>query len=329
MSKRLRLIVGLGTLGALVYFAASGPEYLHALTNLSWQVLAVTYVVVTVGRIVMAWKWNLLLAIPTQALPLGRAIQIYCSSQVYGLALPATVGGDAVRIGFTAMEGRPATAVTASVVMERMLGVLVTLLVGILAMLSAGFHAGREPAEGVALGIVAVLLAATTFAALASVNQRLFHLLHDRMLGRFAANRVAGMVRRLHDAYLMFRGRPRVLLTFSAATGLEVLLHGLLLYLLIVGLGSRVDFDFLLAALIAASLLGRLPISVAGLGVFEAGFVYVLALAGVPPETSLLTAILSRIVQLAVWLPWWAAYLASRPEAARIRERVAGPTDKG
>lgn len=318
-------MVGFGTLGMLAYFGASGPEYRQALANLSWPILAATYLVVTASRLVMSWKWNLLLAIPTHAISLIRAIQIYCSSQVYGLALPATVGGDAVRIAFTANESRPVTAVIASVVMERMLGMLVTLLVGVLAMLSAGFHTAKDPAHGVALALVASLLLVGLVGALASVNQGLFHLLHDRLLGRVAGRRITGLARRLHDAYLTYRCAPRVLLVFCAATALEVLLFGLLLYLLVRGLGAHVDFDFLLAALIAASLLGRLPISVAGLGVFEAGFVYVLSLTGVPVETALLTSILSRIVQLLVWLPWWAMYLLRRPEAAQVPGQLQTP----
>jgi glycosyltransferase 2 family protein len=251
-------------------------------------------------------------------------MQIYCTSQLYGLMLPATLGADALRVVLAAAEDRPSAQVTASVIMERVLGVVVTLVTCLTAMLAAGFHTRGEPALFTSVIILGAATVIMVLAALASMNQRLFPQIHQRLLGRFAAHRVVRILRQLHEGYLTYARRPALLALFMIWTVVEILLGALFLSILLYALGVQVSFLFVVAAFNAAALLARIPISIAGLGVFEAGFVYLLSIEGVATEAALLAALLSRLLQLAAWLPWWAGYLVARPDASRIREEHAG-----
>jgi uncharacterized membrane protein YbhN (UPF0104 family) len=56
-------------------------------------------------------------------------------------------------------------------------------------------------------------------------------------------------------------------------------------------------------------LISLLPITIAGLGVREAGFVYFLGLGGMPPEVALPLALIQRLFTIVATLPgaWWYA----------------------
>jgi glycosyltransferase 2 family protein len=72
----------------------------------------------------------------------------------------------------------------------------------------------------------------------------------------------------------------------------------------------------LLAAVPLAILISRLPISIDGLGVYEAIFIGVMALGGMRPDDSLALSVAARVLQIVVWLPWW-LMLVARTGAVR------------
>ena len=107
----------------------------------------------TLDRLLMAWKWWLLVRSRDASLGLWAAVRAYYLASFAGYFLPMTVGADAVRIGALAGTSRPAVLV-ASVVLERLIGalaqaVLAGLSVATLVTLGLG---ARGPAERWALG---------------------------------------------------------------------------------------------------------------------------------------------------------------------------------
>ena len=108
----------------------------------------------TLDRLLMAWKWWLLVRSRDASLGLWAAVRAYYLASFAGYFLPMTVGADAVRIGALAGTSRTAVLV-ASVVLERLIGalaqaVLAVLSVGTLVTLGLGARVG--PAERWALG---------------------------------------------------------------------------------------------------------------------------------------------------------------------------------
>jgi hypothetical protein len=71
-----------------------------------------------------------------------------------------------------------------------------------------------------------------------------------------------------------------------------------------------------------AILVSRLPISLDGIGVYEAIFMAVMTLGGVRPEDSLAVSLASRALQIITWTPWWLA-LMSRTGFARPPSQAA------
>lgn len=301
-----------------MFFGASSTDYFQVLKEMSITVLLGAYLVATFDRVLMAWKWNYLLRVLTKPLEFIIAMQIYCSSQLLGFFLPSTLGADAIRIVCTSAENRQATEVTASVIIERVFGVLASLVVCFFSMVAAGFHLRQNVSFLTALTVVCCLTVICAGIIFASMNNRLFYYLHEQILPRFRMKKILGYLRRLHESSLIFARAPKVLIVFLCLTIVENLLGGLFIFFLLYGLGAEVGFAYVVAAFNLAAFLGRIPISFSGLGIFEAGFVYLLNLEGISIEISMLAAILSRLIQIGVWVPWWAMYMIRKPTVNSI-----------
>ena len=128
-----------------------------ARTDLRWIGIAILLVVG--DRALMAYRWLVLLApIPrVDRPPLGAVVRIFFTSTFAGTFLPASVGGDVVRAyALARLRVSPGVAV-ASVVMDRLLGVLSIVLVGIVGLLLAG---SRELWSTRAIGLSLLVAAA-------------------------------------------------------------------------------------------------------------------------------------------------------------------------
>ena len=99
-------------------------------TDLRWIGLAILLVVI--DRVLMAYRWIVLLCPIDDASrpPMGAVLRIFFVSTFAGTFLPASIGGDIVRAyGLSQLNVAPGQAV-ASVLMDRLLGVVSILVVG-------------------------------------------------------------------------------------------------------------------------------------------------------------------------------------------------------
>src|SRR5262245_3645813 len=97
---------------------------LAAVATISRPHLAAVLALVAVARLVMIWRWVLLLRAADVAATTGQAARIFLVSSFVGSFLPAGVGGDAARAwSLSQLTARPGDAL-ASVVVDRVLGVL-------------------------------------------------------------------------------------------------------------------------------------------------------------------------------------------------------------
>jgi glycosyltransferase 2 family protein len=282
--------------------------------------LLLAIVVVTIDRILMTFKWTLLLRAQGYRLPLLQGVMIYCTSMVWGLALPTTVGADAIRAVMVTKRGFNGTDVITSIVIERMVGFVLALALGLVSLgilrtigvLDARFDSALYIGVAMLIGVTTLLVAALNEKLVATVVARLPRFVREskvmRILDRFGA------------AYRTLGGARATIAQFSVLTVLEQVFSVLFPWTLALGLGVDVNLLLLLGVLPISTLISRLPISFDGLGVFEAVFVGLLVLAGIDAEAALAIAISGRIIQLFAFLPWWFAYVvrsgAVRPPTA-------------
>jgi uncharacterized protein (TIRG00374 family) len=321
LKTSLRVAITL-LLVALLLYMADARMVLKALAGFDpfWGVIALA--ALTLDRVLMSYKWGLLLAMRGCCISLVRRLMIYCSAMMWGLTLPSTVGADAIRVILARRFGLRADDTIATILVERGVGFICALLTAVVGLVILR-RALPEVAiyDAAVLGGVAALLAAIALVGFSFSNTALASVL--RLLPvRMASSRLAGLVSKLHDAYCSLAIDRGKLALFSGLTLLEQILMIACYGLVGVALGVEIDAFFLFAAVPLAILVSRLPISIDGIGVYEGIFMAVMALGGVKPEDSLAISLGSRALQIIVWLPWWLALTAQtgviRPRASAV-----------
>jgi len=264
----------------------------------------------TADRLLMAWKWWLLVRARDATLGLWAAIRAYYLASFAGYFLPMTVGADAVRVGALAGAGRTAVLV-ASVVLERLIGALAQAVVAALSvatLVGLGLGARVGPAERWGLGAaVALAFAAFPFSFRAA---------------RWVAAQLGpgggwrGAFRALAEQYAGYGASTGLLCVFFALTLLEggfpIAIH----YAAGRALGLDPGWSFYLGTVPLVFLVARLPVSLGGLGFLELSFVSLAGLLGVGWTDAFAIVGLATALYLVALVPGAVLYLIP---AAAIR----------
>jgi uncharacterized protein (TIRG00374 family) len=273
-----------------------------AVLSVDLAALAGVLFLVAVDRVVMIWRWVVLLRAAGITVATKSAAWIFLVSSFVGSFLPAGVGGDAARAYvLTRRTSRGADAV-ASVAVDRLLGVVALGLLAAVGMFSWSGHAYADAQDAV--------LVAGAIVTVASISL----LWMDRIVGLLlpARFREAGIGRRLNSlasAIGQYRVLPGTLVKVLALSMAVQLLRVVQAYGLGWGLGIDVPFAYYLVFMPVGLLMLLLPISVSGFGVPQGVIVWLLRPQGVPDTLSFALSTLIILIGLAGNLPGAWLYL--------------------
>jgi glycosyltransferase 2 family protein len=271
-----------------------------AVASVSRWHLAAVLGLVAIDRVVMIWRWVLLLRAANIPIATGDAARLFLTSSFVGSFLPAGVGGDAARAwGLSQVTARLGDAL-ASVVVDRMLGILSLAAMGA-AGLAAWTPDGVEPLRLVAAVVVVGAACVTAFWGDA--------LLRAALPAHRHSGPVARRLLRLADAVAHYRGHRGALAHVMAWSLVVQVLRIVQAYVLGLGLGLTVPFAYYLLVMPLGLLMLLLPISVSGFGVPQGIIVWLLRPMGVPDAASfalstliVLTGLAGNLPGLVLWL---------------------------
>ncbi len=274
MSRRTRVVLeGVFSLVVLVVLLryAGVDEVWNTLkrTDLAWFIPAVAINMATV--VVMAYRWKLLLTAKQVDVSLGWLTRTYFVALFAGQFLPAAIGGDAVRaveLGRRTGDGAEAVA---SVLIDRLVGV-VSLVVLALVAIAIGDHSGYRP-EVIAAEAVFGLAAAAILALLFSSRLRG---VVARVLEPRAGGKRLAMGERFYDALHSYRDhRGTLVVVCGLAMVVQIARIGVI-WMLVQALDLPVNVGVVLVTGPVVFAFLVLPVSLNGIGVREAVFVYFL-----------------------------------------------------
>jgi uncharacterized protein (TIRG00374 family) len=307
MKTWLRLSITLLLCAALLIFVVDARVVADTLARCDATWTLITLGALTVDRVLMSYKWGLLLAIRGHRIGLVRQLMVYCSAMMWGLALPSTVGADGIRVMLVRRFGVRVDDTVATIMVERGVGFICALVAALLGVLILRTQVTLSPAfDTLLLAGIAALAGAIALVVFSFSEGALRWTL--RLLPRkLASGAIGRLFTELHAAYRSLAvDRPR-LFYFGVLTlleqGLMIVCYGLAAR----ALGIEFNAVFLFAAVPLAILISRLPISIDGIGVYEGIFIAIMTLGGVRPENSLAISLALRALQIVVWLPWWLA----------------------
>jgi len=285
-----------------------------------WLVCAIALALA--DRYLMSYKWALLLRGRGVELSNSEAFRIYLASVFAGTFLPTGVGGDIYRVVRTATGGRRLDTVTASVVIERVIGllaVLVVALVGLEIVVDRGDAVFSPIYHLTWAGLVLLVLM-----LFLSVRGRTVSLMM-RLLSGLARFKPVRMLLKLHAAYIEFGRQGRVLLIFFAWSLLERFVQVLLAYSGARALGLHPQFVYFLALIPVSDLVLLLPISIGGIGLTEGALMILLSHTGLSTAESLSIALLLRALGWLMLIPFGLVFLHDSGRLKRLRSPVADP----
>ncbi|HKU17122.1 MAG TPA: lysylphosphatidylglycerol synthase transmembrane domain-containing protein [Steroidobacteraceae bacterium] len=326
MKNWLRVSITVLACALLLIYVVDVRDVWRTLTRCDplWALVALG--VFTLDRVLMSYKWGLLLAIRGYRVTLTERLMVYCSSMMWGLALPSTVGADGIRIVLVRRFGVRVDDALATILVERGLGFVSALLMAVMSLLVLRFvvpDAGAYDAP-IIISIASLLTAIAVL--LLSFNSRAATAVLNLLPRRAAQSAAARLITRLHEAYRSLASDRRRLTLFFVLTIAEQLLMAICYGLVALALQLHFNAIFLFAAVPLAILISRLPISIDGLGVYEGIFIGIMTLSGMRPDDSLALSLAARVFQIVVWLPWWLLLVARtgamRPPAEPPAEPV-------
>ncbi len=273
----LRVLVAVA-LTAGVLWKSNPSEVLAAAMDVDWRPIGVAVLLVLVDRALMAYRWLVLLRpfAGPDGPRLGVVMRIFFVSTFIGTFLPATVGADAVRAVALSRHNVSGSGAVASVLMDRMLGVL-SLLIMALVALSLARQLAFQP---LVLASIALTAAACAVAAAMVFSNRAEEL-GRLIIARLPWNRARQGGFRLIEAMQGYAQRRGDLLNVLAGSvGVQVLRIVQAYFLgLALGIASPLTAYFAFIPLILIVML--LPVTINGLGTSQAAFVWFFAQAGV------------------------------------------------
>ena len=289
----LQLTVTIALLVILVFIVADPREVGALIANVDlWPMLGA--ILLSLGdRFVMAYKWWLLLRSRELAVSLWTAVRCYLASSLYGLVLPVTVGADAVRV--LALRQVGMLEVTASIIVERGLGVIAMGSVGLLSCLLLASTVTEFQVQSLTVWLVGAIVVMTVLFA-ASLH------FADRW-ATADTSATPSRLRKAAEAYGRYRRRPGVLTVFYALSVGESLLSAVIAYVVAIGLDITLPLSVFVATVPIALASARLPVSLGGFGVQEASFVFLAGLVGVSSTNALSIMLVSDIAMLIALLP--------------------------
>ena len=164
-----------------------------------WALVALG--VFTLDRVLMSYKWGLLLTIRGYSVTLTERLMVYCSSMMWGLALPSTVGADGIRIVLVRRFGVRVDDALATILVERGLGFVSALLMAVMSLLLLRFMVPDAAEYDTLLYIVIGSLLAAIAVLLLSFNSKAVTSVLDLLPRRVAQSSAARLMSRLHEAY--------------------------------------------------------------------------------------------------------------------------------
>ena len=263
-----------------------------------------------VGQVLSAYKWSLLGRSVGYLRPVAEYTRFYFIGMFFNLFGPSTIGGDVVRALYLADGHRPSIAIN-SVVFDRVSGLVLLMALGAAALIAF-------PKYGLPWPLTASLVAGGLVLVFGWwMCPRLVRLLP-------AGNHFRRQVETELGPFWL----DRALLVRVAVVSLAFhLIQVAVQYVLARAAGVALPFSYCLIFHPVISVMTALPLSVAGLGVREGGYLYFLTRIDVDDSIAVTFGLLWFAVTVLAGLVGGALFVVAGAALPRVHPRPAVPAD--
>ncbi len=262
----------------------------QSITAANFTLVVVAFVLFYVGYLIVAMRQRTLLAAQNIQVGIPFLLQSFAIGMFFTNLLPSTIGGDASRMyDVWRVAGSKSKAVSV-ILIDRFLGMFALVVFGLTAALVS--HQMRSAIPGIALYMGLIFLAmATVLWLVFGSGSRLIHWFLELNLGPLGVvQRVAG---KIIKGFELYQGRGDVLIKaigWSFLLQLNSIFHFIILTW---ALNIQVPALDMFVIIPVATILMLAPVSINGIGVRDAIFVFMFGIYGVATESSVAFAWIS------------------------------------
>jgi uncharacterized protein (TIRG00374 family) len=260
--------------------------------------------------VLISWRWRLLLISQRAKVPFGRVLSLYFIGFFFNNFLPTSIGGDIYRaLGAGQDSGKRAIS-AASVLVERLLGMLAVSALAITAVTLIV----RQVADGyiralvLGFGAIIVLLLALFF------NRRTLKFL-EMVARKVSLWGLGQRLLRFYQALTLYRRQKGVLiLVFFISIGYQLMIV-IFSYLVGFALDLGISLRYFMLCVPVTVIISLVPISINGVGVRETGYVFLLSKIGHSGSEALTLSLLIYGLSLLASLVGGIFYLLRGPKS--------------
>lgn len=316
------------SVGILVYIFTRVVDLGDLWTNLRgasvsylvWAV-AVYFVVQTLS----AYRWYLLMKPLEIDIGFPKVLSLYYLGMYFNFFLPSAIGGDVFKVYYLNKETRRLSASTASVFLDRDVG-MGGLLIS--ATLVAAYGGTRiPPGQGVLLAPVFALVGVVFIAANLAIFYRPSYELLHRLLSLFRMKRADEKVEHLFESVNAYRGQWRLagvalLISLGVQVGCAMVN---MLAASAIGLKTQHGWLDYMVLIPAIGLIGMIPLSVNGAGWREASYILLFTSVGAEAHQAATLSLLWLGIMVVTSLPGGIIYIV---RGGRDRDDLGGGDGK-
>lgn len=297
MKRRLSLIIRIAVaIGLLTAIFRTLDIRVIANNIYSIQPFIVIMLCITaiLDRILMAYKWNLLLRTRGISLSMWKVTCLFYIGHLLGTFTPGALGADVYRV--TALSRfRRNKAVASTLLLERFIGLSV---IGMFAVAGLPFSVQYL---GAISNLIVWTIVVGVFLIIAMVLVSLRPTIVEKLAPRLSYLYRFKIIQKCKEFYYTYaenRFYSRTLIVFTMLSVLETVVVIMIIYLAAKAFGINISFVYFLCVMPLVLILTRLPISVQGIGVQEGLFAYCLIAAGFSAADGISISILLRLVEI-------------------------------
>jgi uncharacterized protein (TIRG00374 family) len=264
----LKLAVSLGLI-YLVYRKMPFAGIENLLLSLDLRFVPVILLLLLANTFMSAWKWQILLKSDGVDITLPTLTASYLIGTFFNMFLPSNIGGDSYRILDIRQRSNDMMRSAASVFADRLSGFFALVTISLISSVFVVQKTGEPSYFYLPCGIFLLLLGLL----IALARPRLLRKMAETA-GLYRYARVASILDKAFSSFARYGSRwatiGRVLLISFSFQSLVVVI----VFLLAESLGISVPFIYFGAFIPLISLMEALPVSVYGIGVRDAGYVF-------------------------------------------------------
>ncbi len=291
----LRLLVSLSLL-AFLFKKISWEEILSIVKNINFFYLPLVFVISFFLIGISCLKWQILLKARGIKIPISKLVILYVIGYFFNNFMPGSVGGDAVRGFVLGKRIKSQVESFASIFMERFTGLAA--LVGIAFTVSLINY--RMLKERWLACFLTIVFISFLISLLLIFNRNLFIKIKRSSLFARSGN-IRQKLGEFYEAIHSFRTR-KVMAPALLISLIFYLVASLNVFVVSLALGLNIQIIDILLIVPLILLVTMVPVSIAGWGLFEGGFVYFFTRMGVPAPAALSIALVLRGKNLIVAL---------------------------